>query len=293
MSIAPAQLTVPAPAKINLFLRITGRRADGYHALQTVFQFINLSDDVHLRIRSDGHIMRPCDIDGVPIEDDLCVRAARLLREFAGTSAGADVWVDKRIPMGGGLGGGSSNAASVLLGLNRLWQLDLSAQQLADIGLQLGADVPVFVHGHSTWAEGVGELMTPLNLETRSILLALPRVHVATAEVFAAENLTRDSIPLTINGFPRSDSLHPVHHLMMAGNVCEAVVRARYKPVRDCLDWLARFGVTRMTGTGAACFALVDVSTPVRVPADAPWSCLRVEGLNRSPALDAVSSAPS
>lgn len=291
MAAPSPHLTVPAPAKINLFLRITGRRPDGYHALQTVFQFIDLMDDVHLRVREDGRIARPVEVPNVLEDDDLCVRAARLLQQASGATRGADVWVDKRIPMGGGLGGGSSNAASVLLGLNRLWGLGFSTAELAAMGLKLGADVPVFVAGQATWAEGVGEILTPVELQSADMVLALPQVHVATAEVFGAEDLTRDSIPLTINSFPRAASRHLVKHLMVAGNVCESVVRARHAPVRECLDWLNGFGITRMTGTGAACFAVVPSTTPVVAPAGAPWRCERVTGLNRSPALAAIERA--
>jgi 4-diphosphocytidyl-2-C-methyl-D-erythritol kinase len=189
----------PAPAKLNLFLHIVGRRADGYHLLQTVFQLLDWGDTVRLRIRTDGKIRRDSDISGVPAESDLCLRAAAALRERAGRPAGVDIALDKRIPLGGGLGGGSSDAATVLVALNALWATGLSIDELADVGLGLGADVPVFVRGHSAWAEGVGERLTPISLPRRDYVIVDPRVSVATTALFQAPELTRNSPPMTMS----------------------------------------------------------------------------------------------
>ena len=281
-------LRLPAPAKLNLFLRIVGRRADGYHELQTVFQFIDLCDDIELTLRRDGVIERQSVLSDVPAAQDLCVRAARALKAATGSRYGADIRVTKRIPMGGGLGGGSSDAASVLLGLNALWSTGLTRDQLAQIGLKLGADVPVFVRGNATWAEGIGERFTLMDIEERPILLALPAVHMPTAEVFNAPELTRDCIPLTMGSFPSSRAQHFVHHLMVAGNVCEAVVRRKSADVAACLDWLGTLGVARMTGTGAACFAVTDAGVDVTRPASATWEVMHVRTCSQSPALSAL-----
>jgi 4-diphosphocytidyl-2-C-methyl-D-erythritol kinase len=195
----------PAPAKLNLFLHILGRRPDGYHELQTCFQFIDLCDEIRIEVRSDGEIRRGAGAAGVAPEMDLCVRAARALKAATGCALGADIDVVKRIPMGAGLGGGSSDAATCLIVLNRLWDLRLSADQLAALGLKLGADVPVFVHGRAAWGEGVGERLTPLYPPLappeRNYLIIKPNVFVSTKEVFQDPELTRDSPPITIHGF--------------------------------------------------------------------------------------------
>ncbi len=226
----------PAPAKLNLFLHVTGRRADGYHDLQTLFQLIDLTDDIHIEVRDDGAIERPTGADGVPPEADLVVRAARALQAATGSRRGARLTVTKRIPMGGGLGGGSSDAATVLVALNRLWDLALNVDELADIGVKLGADVPVFVRGHSAWAEGRGEHLTPVELPQEWFALVHPGVHVPTAAVFQAPELTRNSPLITMRGFLRSGGR----------NDFEPVVRARYPEVARALDWL------RAILTGAA-----------------------------------------
>jgi 4-diphosphocytidyl-2-C-methyl-D-erythritol kinase len=279
----PIALEIKAPAKINLFLRITGRRENGYHDLQSVFQFLSLCDDVFLTLRRDARITRTVDIPGVPVALDLMVRAAMALQKAANCTQGVDIAVQKRIPMGSGLGGGSSDAASVLLGLNVLWGLHWPPSRLAEIGLALGADVPVFVHGRAAWAEGVGEQLRPIEVDEGAVILALPDISVSTAEVFGAQELTRTSIPLTISGFPLVDSRHRMRDLMCAGNVCEPVVFTRYPVVARCVAWLSQYGPARMTGTGAACFAVSD-----KVPAIAgvgPWQVHTVRSLNRSPAL--------
>lgn len=234
----------PAPAKLNLFLHVTGRRADGYHLLQSVFRFIDHGDTVWLSVRADGQVRRLVDIPGVPAEHDLTVRAARLLQKEGGCPLGVDIRVEKRLPMGGGLGGGSSDAATVLLALNRLWNLDFSRRKLAELALQLGADVPVFVFGQSAFAEGVGEILTPVALPPAWYVVLIPPVEVATADVFAAPELTRDSAPIKIADF-----------LSGAGrNDLQPVVVRKYPEVARHLDWLCRFGRARMTGSGACVF---------------------------------------
>ena len=273
----------PAPAKLNLFLHITGRRADGYHRLQTVFQFQEYGDRLAFIPRIDDHIKRCTPLAGVGNEDDLCVRAARLLREHVGGRDGIDIYIDKRLPMGGGLGGGSSDAATTLLVLNRLWGAGLEQSQLAALGLQLGADVPVFVHGHAAWAEGVGEALVPIEPPETWFVVLIPDCQVATADIFSAPQLKRDCQPITIGGFLSGRNTSQVE------NVCEAVVRKRFPPVAAALNWLAQFGAARMSGTGACVF----VTLSSRSEADAVFQQLPSEftslvarGINHSPVLD-------
>lgn len=278
-------VSLPAPAKLNLFLRITGRREDGYHLLQTVFQFVDLLDEVRLRVRTDGRLRRINDLPGVPPDDDLAIRAARALKVRTGCRLGADIEVIKRIPMGGGLGGGSSDAASVLAGLNVLWDCQVSPASLAAIGVKLGADVPVFIHGQCTWAEGIGEKFTTIGVQEADYLLAFPGDSVATADIFSASDLTRDCPPLTIPGSSLPGGLCRARELMRAGNVCEPVVRRLYPRVGACLEWLERIGPARMTGTGAVCFALIEQGAAIP-PGD--WETRQVRGMNASPLLRAV-----
>jgi 4-diphosphocytidyl-2-C-methyl-D-erythritol kinase len=268
----------PAPAKLNLFLQITGRREDGYHDLQTLFQLIDLADDIDIEPRTDGLIERPMGADGVAPEADLVVRAARALQAATHTRLGANLSVTKRIPMGGGLGGGSSDAATVLVALNKIWKCGLNEHDLAAIGVKLGADVPVFVRGRSAWAEGRGERLTPLELPASWFALLHPQVHVPTAAVFQAPELTRNSPPITITGFFQSGGR----------NDFEPVVRARYPQVGLALDWLGQFAPARLTGTGscifAACASLNEAQDIVtRVPA--PWRGIVARGMNVSPLL--------
>lgn len=250
----------PAPAKLNLFLRIVGRRADGYHLLQTVFQLLDRGDTVYLRVRADGVVRRVSDLPGVPESADLAVRAANLLREATGTTLGAEIRVDKRIPMGGGLGGGSSDAATTLRALNRLWDCGLGEDALADLGLRLGADVPVFVRGRSAFAEGVGERLTPLALPPVWYVVVDPGVSVPTAALFAAPELTRDAAPTTISRFLSGDRLD---------NAFEPVVRARFPRVAQALDWLGRQAPARLSGSGGSVFAAVDSEPAARAIAAA------------------------
>jgi 4-diphosphocytidyl-2-C-methyl-D-erythritol kinase len=266
----------PAPAKLNLFLHITGRRADGYHSLQTVFQFLDYADRLYFAIRPDRQIRRFGGPPGVPDNADLCVRAARLLQAATGSRRGVDIYNDKCLPAGGGLGGGSSDAATTLWALNRLWETGLDTRALAGLGLQLGADVPVFIHGEAAWAEGVGERLTPVTLPESWFLVLIPAVSVATAVVFSDAQLTRDTPRMTIPDFI-SGSGH---------NDCEAVVRRRYPEVAAALDWLDARSPARMTGTGAGVFASFESEAQARalyrqVPAE--WMAFVARGLNRSP----------
>ena len=245
----------PAPAKLNLFLHVTGRRADGYHSLQTVFQFLDLHDRLNFEITRDGRIARAAALADVPEDRDLCVRAARLLRATAGHGPGAIIHLDKRLPLGGGLGGGSSDAATTLLALNHLWGCGLTLDALAALGLKLGADVPVFVHGHAAWAEGVGELLTPVEPPESWFVVLAPRVAVSTARVFAAfdaePQLTPGSPPITIRDFRAG----------RGRNDLEPVVRQLVPEVDQALTWLGNFGAARMTGSGACVFLPVASET--------------------------------
>ncbi|TKR34015.1 4-(cytidine 5'-diphospho)-2-C-methyl-D-erythritol kinase [Luteimonas gilva] len=268
----------PAPAKLNLFLRIVGRRPDGYHRLQTLFRLLEWGDTVRLRVRDDGRIVRHGQgAPGVAERDDLAVRAAVLLRNEANGGPGADIVVEKRIPTGAGLGGGSSDAATVLVALNRLWGLNWEFQRLADLGLRLGADVPVFVRGENAWAEGVGEILTPVELPPAWYLLADPGVHAATGPLFQAPELTRDSPPATISDFVSGAPL---------GNAFEPVLRRREPAVEAAFQALAQIGEPRLTGSGSGCFVeFVD-----RVSAEAGLAALPpglngwiAQGASRSP----------
>ena len=279
-----AQLTLPAPAKLNRMLHIVGRREDGYHSLQTLFQFIDLNDHLTLAARDDGHIQLTQAVSGVPHDDNLIVRAARLLQRHSGTLLGATLTINKQLPMGGGLGGGSSNAATTLVGLNHLWQLHLSLEELARLGLQLGADVPVFVHGHSAWAEGIGEQLTSVTLDTPWFVIIHPGISVSTPGVFQDPQLTRDSRPITMaralqGGAPKWR------------NDCEAIVKERYPPIAEALDWLAQYAPSRLTGTGACLFAAFETQQAAQAIAQLAgqrWPTWVAHGLNTSPLHDAL-----
>lgn len=240
----------PAPAKLNLFLHVVGRRANGYHELQTVFRFLDYGDELEITPRADGQIVLVEPLPGVAQEHDLCWRAARLLQAHTGCGLGADIRLIKRLPMGGGLGGGSSDAATVLMALNQLWGLGLSRATLQELGLQLGADVPVFVYGQTTFAEGVGEVFQPLSLAPATYVVLIPPVAVSTQGVFSHPELTRDTPRLTITalteGAWQDDRTH---------NDLEPLVARLYPEVAAALDWLGQYGAARMTGSGACCFA--------------------------------------
>lgn len=271
----------PAPAKLNLFLHITGRRPDGYHLLQTVFQFLDFGDSLQFEVRRDSELRRVTPVAGLPESSDICLRAARLLQQASGTRRGADLRLEKRIPMGGGLGGGSSDAATVLLALNSLWELDYGLDELAALGLQLGADVPVFVRGRAAWAEGVGEKLEFIELPEPWYLVIAPAVHVSTAEVFNDPDLMRNCSPVTV-------------HDLVAGrcsNVCEPVVRRRYPEVDRTLNWLGQYTEARMTGTGACVFGRFASRSEAYNVLDffnaegSGGSAFIAKGLNESPLL--------
>jgi 4-diphosphocytidyl-2-C-methyl-D-erythritol kinase len=269
-----------APAKLNLMLHVVGRRADGYHELQTVFQLIDLCDRIEISVRDDGVIARPKGPPGVAESADLAVRAALALQKATGTALGAEITIKKCIPMGGGLGGGSSDAATTLMALNAMWRTGLSSDEIAAIGVKLGADVPIFVAGRSAWAEGIGERLTPMGLGANSWFLVLfPGVAVPTASVFQAAELTRNSPPTTMRGFLETGGR----------NDCEAVVRARFPAVAEALDWLARFAPARLTGTGSCVFAKFARSEDAeRIAARVPdsWRAWVARGLDESPLLE-------
>ncbi|MBD3826765.1 4-(cytidine 5'-diphospho)-2-C-methyl-D-erythritol kinase [Stenotrophomonas sp.] len=273
----------PAPAKLNLFLHITGRRADGYHQLQTVFRLLDWGDRLRLRVREDGQVRRDGpSVAGVAETDDLAVRAALLLKRATNSSQGADIGIEKRIPAGGGFGGGSSDAATVLVALNRLWRAGLDVDALAALGLQLGADVPVFVRGHNAWAEGVGEQLAPMDLPPAWYVLADPGVHVPTAALFASPDLTRDAPVAKIEDFASGSLL---------GNAFEPVLRRHEPAVEAALVALSSIGRARLTGSGSGCFvefttraaaeqALAELPEGLRA-----WVAAGVE---RSPLLDVL-----
>lgn len=242
------KLTCPAPAKLNLFLHIVGRRADGYHLLQTLFRFISLQDTLHFSLREDGEVHRTNSIEGVAEEQDLCVRAARLLQNETGCRLGVDITLEKRIPMGGGLGGGSSDAATTLIALNRLWELGLSRERLMQLGLRLGADVPVFIFGENAFAEGVGEQLQAYSLPDAWYVVLFPPVHVPTAEVFTHPELTRDTVSITMRALESRQKL-------TLRNDLQSVVCDLYPEVANCLAVLGGFGEAKMTGSGACVFA--------------------------------------
>lgn len=279
-----SELTLPAPAKLNRLLHITGRRADGYHELQTLFQFLEYGDTLHFQRRDDGQIRLTPALDGVDEQDNLIVRAARLLQDETGPRHGIDITLDKRLPMGGGLGGGSSNAATTLLALNRLWQLGLGLDHLAALGLRLGADVPVFVKGHAAWAEGIGERLVSVELDTPWFVVLHPGVTVATPSVFNAAQLTRDTPPISMaralqEGF---DAWR---------NDCEPTVRRLYPAVSEALDWLSEFAPTRLTGTGACVFCHVTherEADRILQRVGKGWQAFKARGCNVSPLHQAL-----
>ena len=241
-----------APAKINLFLHITGQRADGYHTLQSVFQLLDFHDNIHLKSTKNGEIKRTTEISGVPESQDLCGRAALALQNATGCKLGCEYAVEKNIPMGGGLGGGSSDAATVLLALNQLWQLNISREKLMHIGLKLGADVPIFIFGQNAWAEGVGEILTPIELPEQYYVVLTPSVHVSTAQVFANSTLTKDTKPLKIADFSNGVNSNQFR------NDLEKVVIKEFPAVASTIKWLNQFGQARMSGSGASVFVAVD-----------------------------------
>ena len=257
MGSAVKSLSCPAPAKLNLFLHVTGRRADGYHLLQTLFRFIDLNDTLYFTLRADGEVRRVNALEGVPPEQDLCVRAARLLQQETGCKQGVDIELEKRIPMGGGLGGGSSDAATTLLALNRLWELDLSRERLMQLGLSLGADVPVFVFGENAFAEGVGEQLQAYPLPDAWYVVLCPPVHVPTAQIFTHPELTRNTISMTMRALPKGQAFRVGRNEggLQLKNDLQAVACSLYPAVKTHLEWLTQFAPALMTGSGACVFA--------------------------------------
>ncbi len=269
-------LILRAPAKLNLMLHIIGRRDDGYHLLETVFQFIDLADRIEFNSNDTGKILRLQGNSPVAAADDILLAAATLLQARFQVDKGVSIDIDKRIPVGGGLGGGSSDAATCLLALNQLWALGLSLDQLAGIGLELGADVPVFVHGKAAWATGIGEKLQAIELEESIYLVIDPKIAVSTAQIFAAQELTRNSDPLTIRAFLRGSGC----------NVCEPVVRNLYPQVGEAIDWLSQYAAARMSGTGACVFATIDSleqAEVVKSRLPRQWNAYVTRAMNHNP----------
>lgn len=287
----------PAPAKINLFLHIVGQRADGYHLLQTVFCLLDYCDTIYLKPVTTNTIKRVQDIHGVAEAEDLCVRAAKLLQQHTGCTHGVEMFTEKRIPMGGGLGGGSSDAATVLMALNKLWALDLSRSELIKLGLKLGADIPFFIYGHNAWAEGVGELLQPISLKEAYYVVLTPNEHVPTAQIFANKQLTKNTIPKTMLDFSSTANLsssNSGHGNIKPGfvNQLETVVCNTHPKVADCLTWLKQFGDARMTGSGASVFLEVESQAIANAICDkkpANVFGFVAKGLNQHPLVDFIS----
>ena len=271
-----------APAKINLFLHIVGRRKDGYHLLQSVFRLLDFGDTIGIEPNQNGEITRCNDVPGVAEADDLVIRAAKLLQTNSGTHQGAKIHVEKRIPMGGGLGGGSSDAATVLMALNQLWELRYSREQLMDLGLKLGADVPFFIFGKDAWVEGVGEQLTEIQLTEAFYAVLTPQVHVSTPAIFANPDLTRDTIPAKMSAFSTG----------FGHNDMETVVCLKHPEVANCLKWLSQFGDARMSGSGSSVFVeLPTMAMAMQVVAAKPANLqgFAAQGLKQHPFYATVS----
>jgi len=276
--VAEKTLFVPAPAKLNLMLHIVGRRDDGFHLLQTVFQFLDFGDEIGFTLRTDGVIRRATTLTAVPEDQDLMVLAAHLLAEKLDVVPGVDIEIRKNIPMGAGLGGGSSDAATVLLVLNKLWEINLSFDELSQIGLQLGADVPVFINGYAAWAEGVGEKLEPIILPETWFLVVNPGCHVSTKEVFCDSDLTRSSQLTTIAAFMTNGGR----------NDCQSVVVKRYPEIANAMQWLGEYSSPQLTGTGACIFASFDTKDQAKevlkqMPSN--YTGFVAKGLNQSPVM--------
>jgi 4-diphosphocytidyl-2-C-methyl-D-erythritol kinase len=268
-----------APAKINLFLHITGQRADGYHLLQTVFRLLDFYDTIHLKPTQNNTIQRVNHVAGVPEAQDLSVRAAKLLQQYTQCPMGVEILVEKRIPMGGGLGGGSSDAATVLLALNRLWHLNLSRTELLSLGLQLGADVPFFIYGTNAWAEGIGDQLQKIVLAESYYVVLTPNVHVSTAQIFANKQLTKNTIPKTMSDFSKASGSKLINLSAEFINDLEKIVCSEYPAVLDCLNWLNQFGNARMSGSGASVFLEVaSEKTAVEICKQIPENSLGFKG---------------
>lgn len=272
-------LTLPAPAKVNLFLHILGRRADGYHELQTLFQLLDYGDQLSFEVQDDPAIALTPELPDIKAEDNLVVRAAQALQFATGTSRGVRIVLDKKLPLGGGIGGGSSDAATTLLALNELWGTGLSRSELAALGRSLGADVPVFVEGQTAWAEGIGDKLQAVEMPEKCFLVLSPPCSVSTATVFNHPELTRDSAPITVAAFSEQGTR----------NDCQPLVERLFPPVAEVLNWLANHRLNqakraRMTGTGASVFASFESESVARaILADSPWQGFVAKGVNQSP----------
>ena len=276
---------IPAPAKLNLFLHITSVREDGYHNLQTIFQLLDHSDEVSLQRRIDGKIHRTNGLKGLDPADDLIIKAAKLLKQYTGTEWGANLGVSKQLPVGGGIGGGSSNAASTLVTLNKLWQCHLSQTELLALGRSLGADVPVFINGKNAWAEGIGDLLTDIDLPEKWYLVIHPDVHISTANLFSSDELTRDKALLKIRDFPDTDT----------SNVFEEVARKQYPEVDEVLRWFGEFSKPKMTGTGSCVFAGFDselVANQLLTQVPEHWNGFVAKSVTQSPMVSAIDAIP-
>jgi 4-diphosphocytidyl-2-C-methyl-D-erythritol kinase len=279
-------LHIQAPAKINRFLHIVGQRPDGYHLLQTAFQLIDLIDDVYLNLTTDKTICRVAGPANVPAEDDLVVKAAKLLQQSCDTPFGCEIRLEKRIPMGAGLGGGSSDAAAVLWGLNEMWGLQLSRQELMDLGVQLGADVPFFLLGTNAFAEGIGEILTPIDLAESSFLVIYPNIHITTANIFKDPNLTRNHPTVTISDFIGLPNLD-----QFGSNDCEKLVVQKYQEVAEVLNWLrlkAPSSSPRMSGSGSCVFVALDADKAKNLLEQLPhqWIGFVTRGLSKHPSYN-------
>ncbi len=278
IEVPSTHLSLRSPAKLNLMLHIVGRRDDGYHLLQTVFQFIDLCDQMEFKVTRDGSILRSNSRTSVDETEDLAMRAARLLQSRYQVEKGVQISIQKHIPIGGGLGGGSSNAATALLALNRLWKLNLTLTELAAIGLELGADLPVFIMGQAAWASGIGERLHPIELPESWYVIVDPGVTVSTAEIFSSEELTRDCDAITIRAFLSGSGV----------NVCETVACKLYPEIQRAIDWLSQFNPARMTGTGACVFAPFDSleqAEGVKSRAPKHWNTFVAKAMNKNPVL--------
>lgn len=276
----------PAPAKLNLFLHVTGRRPDGYHLLQTAFQLIDRCDYLDIGVSADGSIQRDNDVPGVPAESDLVLRAARLLQQASGSRLGAHIHLQKNLPMGGGLGGGSSDAASTLIALNHLWQTGLNRKELMTLGLQLGADVPFFIFGRNAFAEGIGEELQELSTPDRWFVAIEPGVHVPTPAIFSAKELTRNSKSVRIADFSSSTEVQWKNDL-------QTVACALFPEVDEAIQWLSQFGNAKMTGSGACVFcAFSDESDADEVirKISGRWTSWKAKALNCHPMANLLQS---
>ncbi|MDK1023206.1 MAG: 4-(cytidine 5'-diphospho)-2-C-methyl-D-erythritol kinase [Gammaproteobacteria bacterium] len=278
---------LPAPGKLNLFLHIIGRRPDGFHELQTLFQMVEFADEIRFESTPDSRVTVKGDFADTPPENNLIYKAAMSLRKAADIGCGAIIQVNKKLPIGGGMGGGSSNAATTLIGLNLLWDTNLQDDDMMHIGLQLGADVPLFIAGKTAWGEGAGERLTPLQMPEKWFLVVVPDCHVSTTAIFQNQQLTRDTSPIKIARFLEHDDLYSGQASdLILRNDCEPVVRELYPEIDAALNWLSQWGPARMTGTGASVFSVFhDEDDANRVLAQLPrdWVGIVTRGVNISP----------